>query len=147
MKLRQHFHGVLALWNEFRDLNTINIRPQITQNLGNLNSVLEDACGTESSDALQNFHGILFLNDFCGRVHQTYSPLIHILSTQISHRHNHPIFGDYLIGCFESSAWLPLPDAESQITLGEDHFCEKSPLQQGGPILLIFVVLKLISFS
>jgi hypothetical protein len=142
MKLRQHFHALLDLWNQFRDLNPTNIIPQITKNLGNLNSVLWDAFQTECPDALRNFQDILFLNHFYGRILETYYPIMLILSAHISHWQNHSIFGDYLIECLESCAYLPLSDAETQITLGREYFSNRSPLEQGVPICLICVGFK-----
>jgi hypothetical protein len=74
----------------------------------------------------------------------TYSPLILILSARISQWHSHPIFGDYLVEQFENSVILPVSDAETQITLGNKYFTNKSPLQQGGPyvISLSFWILR-----
>jgi hypothetical protein len=142
MKLRQHFHGLLELWNQFQSLNPVKIIPQINKNLGNFNSTLGDALQTECSDVLNNFQAILFLNHFYVRIHGTYSRLIPILSAQISRWHSHPIFGDYLVECFESSFSMLLPDAETQVTFGNEYFSDKSPLQQGRPYTPIFIVFK-----
>jgi hypothetical protein len=141
MKLRQYFHELLDLWHQFRNLNAANIIPQITQSLGNLNSVLGDAFRTKGPHILQNIEDILLLNHFYGRILITYSPLILSLSAQRSQWDSHPIFGDYLIEYFDTSAILPLPDAESQISLGNEFFRDKSSLQQGG-LINIFCHLK-----
>ncbi|KAJ7224799.1 hypothetical protein C8J57DRAFT_1093958, partial [Mycena rebaudengoi] len=42
LKLREHFHNILDLWNQFKNLNVADIHPQISQNLGNFNTVLHD---------------------------------------------------------------------------------------------------------
>jgi hypothetical protein len=47
LALRKHFHDILDLWNNFRTLNPVDIVPQTSRNLGNLNSVLVDALSTE----------------------------------------------------------------------------------------------------
>ncbi|KAJ7238161.1 P-loop containing nucleoside triphosphate hydrolase protein, partial [Mycena rebaudengoi] len=39
LKLREHFHQILALWNQFKNLNVADILPQISRNLGNLSTV------------------------------------------------------------------------------------------------------------
>ncbi|KAJ7235592.1 P-loop containing nucleoside triphosphate hydrolase protein [Mycena rebaudengoi] len=85
LKLREHFHQILDLWSQFKNLNIADRLPQISQNLGNFNTVLLDGLGPEGPDIVQNFKSILFLNDFYGRVHSTYSPLLLQLSGQMSH--------------------------------------------------------------
>ncbi|KAJ7261950.1 P-loop containing nucleoside triphosphate hydrolase protein, partial [Mycena rebaudengoi] len=40
LKLQEHFHQILSLWNQFKDLNVADIHPQISRNLGNINRVL-----------------------------------------------------------------------------------------------------------
>jgi tetratricopeptide (TPR) repeat protein len=55
-----------------------------------------------------------------------------------------PIFGDYLVECLESSSMLPLPDAEALLTLGNEYFSDKSPLQQG--VLICFICVCFNSF-
>ncbi|KAJ7209404.1 hypothetical protein C8J57DRAFT_976790, partial [Mycena rebaudengoi] len=40
LKLWEHFHQILHLWNQFKNLNVTDINPQIARNLGNLNTVL-----------------------------------------------------------------------------------------------------------
>ncbi|KAJ7290079.1 hypothetical protein C8J57DRAFT_1492825 [Mycena rebaudengoi] len=52
IKLRQHFHGLLALWNQFQNLNITNIAPEISKNLGNLNTILSEAVETQSLDVV-----------------------------------------------------------------------------------------------
>jgi hypothetical protein len=97
LKLRGHFHQILDLWNQFKDLNVTDIHPQISRNLGNFNTVLHDGLEREGPDIVQNFESILFLNRFYARVHNTYSPLLLQLSGKMLHWKGHPIFGDYLI--------------------------------------------------
>ncbi|KAJ7260565.1 P-loop containing nucleoside triphosphate hydrolase protein, partial [Mycena rebaudengoi] len=40
LKLREHFHQILDLWNQSKNLNVTDILPHISQNLGNFNTVL-----------------------------------------------------------------------------------------------------------
>ncbi|KAJ7263853.1 P-loop containing nucleoside triphosphate hydrolase protein, partial [Mycena rebaudengoi] len=40
LKLREHFHQILDLWNQFKNLNVADILPQVSRNLGNINTVL-----------------------------------------------------------------------------------------------------------
>ncbi|KAJ7254474.1 P-loop containing nucleoside triphosphate hydrolase protein, partial [Mycena rebaudengoi] len=40
LKLREHFHQILDLWNQFKNLNVTDILPQISKNLGNFNAIL-----------------------------------------------------------------------------------------------------------
>jgi hypothetical protein len=42
-----------------------------------------------------------------------------------------PIFGDYLIHLFEDADVRPVRDAEHQITLGNQYFQTKAPLEKG----------------
>ncbi|KAJ7277237.1 P-loop containing nucleoside triphosphate hydrolase protein, partial [Mycena rebaudengoi] len=37
LKLREHFHQILDLWNQVKNLNVAHILPQISRNLGNFN--------------------------------------------------------------------------------------------------------------
>ncbi|KAJ7261971.1 hypothetical protein C8J57DRAFT_1633500, partial [Mycena rebaudengoi] len=59
LKLREHFHEILNLWNKFRNLNVADILPQISRNLGNFNTVLFNGLGQEGPDLVQNFKSIL----------------------------------------------------------------------------------------
>ncbi|KAJ7258947.1 hypothetical protein C8J57DRAFT_998335, partial [Mycena rebaudengoi] len=58
LRLREHFHQILHLWNQFKNLNVADIQPQIAQNLGNFNNVLQDGLGPEGPDVAQNFQSI-----------------------------------------------------------------------------------------
>ncbi|KAJ7265581.1 hypothetical protein C8J57DRAFT_1620523 [Mycena rebaudengoi] len=130
LKLREHFHQILDLWNQFKNLNVTDIHPQISRNLGNFSTVLHDGVESEGPDIFQNFTSILFLNQFYDRVQQTYSPLLPQLSGKMLHWRGHPIFGDYLIELLQSSEYLPDMDFNSHITLGTQHFISKDPLEQ-----------------
>ncbi|KAJ7200953.1 hypothetical protein C8J57DRAFT_1486522 [Mycena rebaudengoi] len=130
LKLREHFHQILDLWHQFRDLNITDILPQISGNLGNFNTVLHDGLQPEGSDIVQNFRSILFLNNFYYQVHSTYSPLLLQLSGQMLHWKDNQIFGEYLIELLPISAYLPDLDLNSDITLGTQHFTSKDPLEQ-----------------
>jgi hypothetical protein len=131
LKLREHFHQILDLWNQFRNLNVADIQPQISRNLGNFSTVFHDGLEPERPDILQTFRSILYLNDFCGRVQNTYSPLLLQLSGQMQHEKDHQIFGEYLIQLLQSSFYLPDLDYENKITLGTQYFKSKDPAEQG----------------
>ncbi|KAJ7227960.1 hypothetical protein C8J57DRAFT_1730742 [Mycena rebaudengoi] len=131
LKLREHFHQILDLWHQFKNLNVTDILPQISGNLGNFNTVLHDGLQPEGSDIVQNFRSILFLNNFYSRVHDTYSPLLLKLSGKMLQWKDNQIFGEYLIKLLETSAYLPDLDLNSDITLGTQHFTSKDPLEQG----------------
>ncbi|KAJ7258339.1 hypothetical protein C8J57DRAFT_534742 [Mycena rebaudengoi] len=135
LKLREHFHQILDLWNQFKNLNVADIHPKISRNLGNFNTVLCEGLEQEGSDIVQNFWSILFLNNFYYRVQDTYSPLLLRLSGPMLHWKGHPIFGDYLIELLQSSEYLPDLDFNSHITLGTQHFISKDPLEQDGTVL------------
>ncbi|KAJ7201759.1 hypothetical protein C8J57DRAFT_1736027, partial [Mycena rebaudengoi] len=130
LKLREHFHQILDLWNQFKDLNVTDIHPQISRNLGNFNTVFHDGLEPEGLDTLENLRSILFLNKFYDRVQDTYSPLLLQLSGQIQDWKHNPIFGEYLIQVLQSSYCLPDLDFNSHITLGTQHFIYKDPLEQ-----------------
>ncbi|KAJ7259618.1 hypothetical protein C8J57DRAFT_1638551 [Mycena rebaudengoi] len=131
LKLREHFHQILDLWHQFRNLNITDILPQISGNLGNFNTVLHDGLQPEGPDIVQNLRSILFLNHFYYRVQSTYSPLLLQLSGQILHWKDHQIFGEYLTELFETSLYFPDLDLNSDIPLGTQHFTSKDPLEQG----------------
>jgi hypothetical protein len=131
LKLRQHFHQILDLWNQFKNLNVADILPQISQNLGNFNTIFHDGLEPEGPDIVQNFRSILFLNHFYDRVQNTYSPLLLQLSGKILHWKGHPIFGEYLIELLQSSDYFPDLHFNSHMTLGTQHFIYKDPLEQG----------------
>ncbi|KAJ7241461.1 P-loop containing nucleoside triphosphate hydrolase protein, partial [Mycena rebaudengoi] len=139
LRLREHFHQILDLWNQFKNLNVGDILPQISQNLGNFNTVLRDGLEPEGPDIVQNLRSILFLNHFYDRVQATCSPLLLQLSGQMSHLKDHPILGEYLIERLECCGYLPDLDFDSEITLGTQHFKTKDPLQQGKTKSLSFM--------
>ncbi|KAJ7290073.1 P-loop containing nucleoside triphosphate hydrolase protein [Mycena rebaudengoi] len=103
LTLRQHFHQLLDLWNQFRNLNIANIAPEISQNLGNLNTVLSEAVETQSPDVVRSIHTILALNHFYRRTRDTHAPVFLSLSAKMAHWQDQPIFGDYLIELFETN--------------------------------------------
>ncbi|KAJ7290365.1 P-loop containing nucleoside triphosphate hydrolase protein, partial [Mycena rebaudengoi] len=74
LKLREHFHQLLELWHQFKNLNLADILPQISRNLGNFTTVLLDGLEPEGPDIVQNFKSILRLNQFYDRAQDTYSP-------------------------------------------------------------------------
>ncbi|KAJ7253872.1 hypothetical protein C8J57DRAFT_1658920 [Mycena rebaudengoi] len=119
LKLREHFHQILDLWNQFKNLNVTDIHPQISRNLGNIETVLHDGLESEGPDIVQNFRSILFLNHFYDR-----------LSGQMLHWKSNPIFGEYLIELLEVSEYLPNLDLNSTVTLGNQYFTSKAPLEQ-----------------
>jgi hypothetical protein len=131
LRLREHFHEILDLWNQFKNLNVTDIQPQISQNLGNFNTVLHDGLEPQGPDIIQNFKSILFLNHFYRRVHNTYSRLFLHLSGQMLYWKDNQIFGEYLIELLETTDYLPDLDLNSDITLGTQHFTSKDPLKQG----------------
>ncbi|KAJ7218200.1 hypothetical protein C8J57DRAFT_1482861 [Mycena rebaudengoi] len=131
LKLREHFHQLLDLWNQFKNLNITDILPQISGNLGNFNTVLLDGLEPEGPDIVQTLRSILFLNKFYYRVHSTYSPLLLQLSGKMLYWKDNQIFGEYLIELLETSDYLPDQDVNSNITLGTQHFTSKDPLEQG----------------
>ncbi|KAJ7267937.1 P-loop containing nucleoside triphosphate hydrolase protein [Mycena rebaudengoi] len=131
LKLRAHFHQILDLWNQFKNLNVTDIHPQISQNLGNFSTILQDGLEPEGPDIVQNFESIVFLNQFYDRVQDTYSPLLLQLSGQMRHWNGHPIFGEYLIELLQNSHHLPDLNFNGHITLGTQYFELKDPLEQG----------------
>ncbi|KAJ7240903.1 hypothetical protein C8J57DRAFT_1561900 [Mycena rebaudengoi] len=130
LKLRVHFHQILHLWSQFKNLNVADILPQISRNLGNFNTVLEDGLEPEGPDIVQNFESIFYLNQFYRRVQNTYSPLLLQLSGKMLHWKGKPIFGEYLIELLESSQYFPELDFDRNITLGTQYFKSKDPLEQ-----------------
>ncbi|KAJ7248809.1 hypothetical protein C8J57DRAFT_1672681, partial [Mycena rebaudengoi] len=130
LKLREHFHQILDLWNQFKNLNVADILPQISCNLGNISTILHNGLETEGPDIVQNFQSILYLNHFYARVQDTYSPLLLRLSAKILHWKDNPIFGEYLIELLQNSEHFPDLDFNSNITLGTQYFKSKAPLEQ-----------------
>jgi hypothetical protein len=53
LKLRKYFHDLLSLWQHHRDLNAAKLVSQLSRNVGNITSVLQDSLATECSDAIQ----------------------------------------------------------------------------------------------
>ncbi|KAJ7234460.1 hypothetical protein C8J57DRAFT_1729097 [Mycena rebaudengoi] len=130
LQLQEHFHQILDLWNQFKNLNITDILPQISGNLGNFNTVLHDGLEPEGPDIVQNFRSILFLNHFYDQVHRTYSPLLLELSGKMLHWRDNQIFGEYLIELLETPQHFPDLDFNRNITLGTQHFTSKDPLEQ-----------------
>jgi hypothetical protein len=131
LKLQEHFHQILALYNQFKNLNVTDILPQISRNLGNFNTILCDGLHPERPNIVQNFRSILFLNNFYHRTQTTCSPLLQQLSERMPQWKDHPCFGEYIIELLESSEYLPNIDFTCDIALGTQHFKIKDPLEQG----------------
>ncbi|KAJ7254502.1 hypothetical protein C8J57DRAFT_1722081 [Mycena rebaudengoi] len=130
LKVLEHFHHILDLWNQFKNLNVADILPQISQNLGNFNTVLHDGLERKGPDVVQNVKSILFLNHYYRQVYETYSPLLVQLSEQIPHNEGNSVFGEYLIQLLETSEYMPDLNFDSHVTLGTQHFNSKDPLEQ-----------------
>ncbi|KAJ7095551.1 P-loop containing nucleoside triphosphate hydrolase protein, partial [Mycena epipterygia] len=126
--LRQHFHRILQLWNEFNNLKLGDLVAQITANLGNFNSIFLDALQTNCPDVLRNFQSILFLNDFYDKISHDTSSLMLNLADQITQWQSDPIFGQYLIERFYNSYQFPMKDPETQIELGNRYFSNSDKL-------------------
>ncbi|KAJ7288873.1 hypothetical protein C8J57DRAFT_1495134 [Mycena rebaudengoi] len=129
-KLRKHLHDLLDLWNQSQYLNPADVAPQISRNLGNLNSVLQDGLLTECPEDTRIITSILFLNRFYFRTQLTSSPLFLILTEKMAHWQNSPMFGDYLVELFDSTNHFSIIDAPTQIILGNEYFESKDSLQQ-----------------
>jgi hypothetical protein len=136
-KLRKHLHDLLDIWNQFQYLNPADVAPQISQNLGNFNSVLQDGLLMECPEDTRIIKSILFLNRFYSRTQLTSSPLFLILTKRMTHWQNSPVFGDYLVECFDSSNHLPDIDAQQQMILGNEYFKLKDSLEQGDAFLVL----------
>ncbi|KAJ7253147.1 hypothetical protein C8J57DRAFT_1660242 [Mycena rebaudengoi] len=130
LKLRKHFHDLLHLWTHHRDLNAAKIMPQLSRNIGNMTSVLQDSLAAGCSDANQNYRSIVNLNDFQKKTQNTYSPLLWKISDQHSFWKDKPMFGDYLIQILSTALYVPLADAEAKIMQGNKYFEFKHPLEQ-----------------
>jgi RecA/RadA recombinase len=141
LRLRKHFHDILSLWMRHRDLNVAKIVPQLSRNVANITNVLGDSLVTECPDAIQNYQTILHLNDFYKRTQDTYSPLLLKISEQKSFWSNNPILGNYLIQIVETARYVPLPDADTTIMLGNKYFEFKDPLEQGKTCFVCCVAL------
>ncbi|KAJ7286814.1 P-loop containing nucleoside triphosphate hydrolase protein [Mycena rebaudengoi] len=135
LQLQQHFHDLLDLWNQFQYLNPTNIAPQISHNLGNFDSVFRDAL-EQFPDVAQNIQSILFLSRFYHRTQMTHTPLLSNLNEKMAHLENSPIFGDYLLECFQLVGYTPVMDAERQIIRGNEYFGSKDLLEQGETFLM-----------
>jgi hypothetical protein len=131
LELRQHFHQILDLYGQIKNLNVADILPQISRNLGNFNTTFHDGLDPEGSDIVQIFRSIFFLNEFYDRIHLTYSPLLLQLSGKMLHWKSNPIFGEYLIQLLQSSDYLLDMDFDSHITLGTQYFKSQVTLEQG----------------
>ncbi|KAJ7263710.1 hypothetical protein C8J57DRAFT_1625886 [Mycena rebaudengoi] len=128
LKLRKHFHGLLSLWKHHQ--NFAKIVPQLSRNVGNINSVLQDSLSTDCLDGVQNLQSILFLNDFFGRTQETYSPLLLKISEQDSFWQDNPMLGEYLIQIFQTARYVPPADAEAKIRWGNIYFEFKDSLEK-----------------
>ncbi|KAJ7246478.1 hypothetical protein C8J57DRAFT_1081511, partial [Mycena rebaudengoi] len=148
LKLREHFHQTLDLWNQWKGFNVADILPQISRNLGNIKAILHDGWfEPEGLGIVQNIKSILFLNSFLRRVQATYSPLLLHLAGKMPDWKDSPILGEYLIELLESSLVLPALDLNRDIILGTQHFKSKDTLEQGKTQSLPFSPPKLISYQ
>jgi hypothetical protein len=143
-KLRKHFHDLLSLWNQHQDLNAAKMVVQLSMNVGNITSVLQDSCATECPDGIQNYQSILNLNSFCRRTLGTYPPLLLKISEQDSFWKDNPMLGEYLIQIVEASADMPVADAEAKIMLGDQYFEFKDTLEKGMTQLMGYCCFQLI---
>ncbi|KAJ7277472.1 hypothetical protein C8J57DRAFT_1466013 [Mycena rebaudengoi] len=64
LQLRLHLHAILDLWNSFHVLNLAQIVSQISQNLGNFNSVLLDGLTTSGPDFVQSWQDEPIFGDY-----------------------------------------------------------------------------------
>ncbi|KAJ7270369.1 hypothetical protein C8J57DRAFT_1605319 [Mycena rebaudengoi] len=130
LKLREHFHQIIDLWSQFKNLNVTDIHPQIARNLGNINTVLHEGLEPEGPDIVQIVQSILLLNEFYYRHQATCSPLLLQLSDKMPHWKDHPIFREYLIDLVQYSEYLPALDIHNAIALGTQYFKSQAPLEQ-----------------
>ncbi|KAJ7149493.1 hypothetical protein C8R43DRAFT_951967 [Mycena crocata] len=121
-------HLGLLLWDHFKNLDATNIVPQLSRNLGNINTVFRDALNTDFLGTTKTFQSILWLSTFYRRTQYTYSPLLAALSAHTVQLQNHQMYGDYLVKRLLDSV-LPVAD-KKLIELGNQYFEAKDPLEQ-----------------
>lgn len=131
LQLCRYFHDILDLWSQSDDFKMADLVPRIAQNLGNLHSVLLDALRREGPDITQGIGSILYLCRFYRRTQASHSPLLSNLSAWMINHQDEQLYGDYLIELFESSNYLPLVDAEKQISSATKYFESRDPLEAG----------------
>ncbi|KAJ7195327.1 P-loop containing nucleoside triphosphate hydrolase protein [Mycena pura] len=135
--LRQHFHKTLDLWKNFDENLPTGIVPQITANLGNLNTVLLDGLQDDGiPDTVANFRSITVLDDFCFRTNRVSSALMAKVAGKIQSWKEDPIYGEYLIHMLAHSSHAPISDGEAQIALGIQFFENRGQNDRGNQMLV-----------
>jgi hypothetical protein len=132
ISLRHFFHNVIGVWDEFHDVVSEHLVSQISANLGNLISVLEDGMDINTPDFLEMLHSTLSLNDFFRTTNRGLCPLIGIVQAKVVHVKNQKIYGDYLIERLESSTAPQILDSEDLIAKGNKYFEGADPFERGG---------------
>ncbi|KAF8192315.1 hypothetical protein K438DRAFT_1762315 [Mycena galopus ATCC 62051] len=128
--LRKHFHEILNLWKNFDELLPTGVISQITDNFGNLNTVLKDALRTKCPDTVQIFSSVTSLDDFCFRTNRVSSPLMVVVAKNIEDWQNHAVYGEYLIHKLGHSVYSPVMDGEAQIAMGTRYFDHQAQMDR-----------------
>ncbi|KAF7354376.1 NB-ARC domain-containing protein [Mycena venus] len=130
LPVRRHLHRLLRLWD--RNVLSEGISSQISNNIGNLNSVLFDALETRGPDVINDLESVIVLNRFRQISSAAASShLMRLFSEQINEWQQDPIYGRYLIEKFKSALFSPVPDPDTYIILGNKYFEDKSEVEKG----------------
>ncbi|KAJ7290325.1 P-loop containing nucleoside triphosphate hydrolase protein [Mycena rebaudengoi] len=127
----EHFHNIIRLWRQFYTLPQGDIVPQISHNLGNLQSILSDALDSNSPNMTRNLATILHLNHFYRTKYNALAPLMLSLPQYINNFTEDAVYGLYLIERFKSSDMVHIPDPEPQIALGNIFFEHTTDVEKG----------------
>jgi hypothetical protein len=104
---------------------------QITKNLGNMNSILQDGLTTSYTDATDTLTSVAQLNKFYRLTRRGLCPPMSNALRCIHAWKNHPVCGQILCERLLTSIFTPISNPDMSIAFGNDFFDNATPLQQG----------------
>ncbi|KAJ7664750.1 hypothetical protein B0H17DRAFT_1211201 [Mycena rosella] len=138
--LRNHFQELLKVWELYYGLSPRDLVPQLTSNLGNIQSLLLNSLMTEGSAQFDVGVGILTLNRLSEIMLKGWSPLMQYLPGIIESSHDHHLKWRYLCACVDrvDAGNISEADVDALANEGVQYFIQaRDPEGQAGAYLTL----------
>ncbi|KAJ7499990.1 hypothetical protein FB451DRAFT_48875 [Mycena latifolia] len=123
-----YFQGIAGLWKPTTEPQSLTA--QITNNLGNINSMLADALHAQYADVSAVAATVVTLNNFYRLTGRGLSPVMSTLWLHPKDWSSHQFFGAVLCERLQTCIDSPIQDPDTQIALGNQFFEHSTALEQ-----------------
>ncbi|KAJ7032390.1 hypothetical protein C8F04DRAFT_658569 [Mycena alexandri] len=120
--LRQHFHGLIALWKDYQHLSTAGITQRIAANIGNLYAVLTHGLDWNEPDLAETLQSIIRFDSFSRVSARGSSGMLELVPEYLDRLGNHRLRAAYMIEFVNTWQYHSLPDLDHLEETTIQHF-------------------------